>query len=106
MYALQQCYLFKYVSFQGYQIWFEFFLQNDVNLKSILQANFLSAYILFFNIFYLNNIGKKIKQKLWSSGRALGSRSDSCGFNPHPMLDVSGVKAMPGLISTPNSGSL
>jgi len=41
---------------------------------------------------------------LWSSGRAL--RSEGCGFNPGPMLDGSGVKAMPGSISAPNSGSL
>ncbi len=46
------------------------------------------------------------QRKLWSSGRALGSRSEGRGFNPCPMLDVSGVRAMPGLISTPNSSSL
>ena len=45
-------------------------------------------------------------RKLWSSGRALGSRSEGRGFDPSPMLDGSGVKAMQGLISTPNSGSL
>jgi len=28
------------------------------------------------------------------------------GFDPFPMLDGSGVKAMPGSISAPNSGSL
>jgi len=28
------------------------------------------------------------------------------GFDPHPMLDGSGVKAMPGSIPAPNSGSL
>jgi len=28
------------------------------------------------------------------------------GFDPCPMLDGSGVKAMPGSIPTPNSGSL
>jgi hypothetical protein len=43
---------------------------------------------------------------LWSSGRALGSQSEGCGFDPFPMLDGSGIKAMPGSISTPNSGSL
>jgi len=48
----------------------------------------------------------KWKQTLWSSGRALGSQSDGRGFDPCPMLDGSGVKAMPGSISTPNSGSL
>jgi len=35
------------------------------------------------------------KRKLWSSGRAHGSRSEGRGFNPCPMLDGSGVKAMP-----------
>ena len=46
------------------------------------------------------------KRKLWSSGRALTSRSEGHGFNPRPMLDGSGVKAMPGSIPTPNSDSL
>ncbi len=41
-----------------------------------------------------------IRRKPWSSGRALGSRSEGRGFNPHPMLDGSGVKAMPGSIPT------
>jgi len=45
-------------------------------------------------------------RKLWSSGRALGSRSEGRGFDPRPMLDGSSVKAMPGLILAPNSGSL
>jgi len=47
-----------------------------------------------------------VKGKLWSSGRALGSRSEGREFYPCPMLDGSGVKAMPGSISAPNSGSL
>jgi len=42
----------------------------------------------------------------WSSGRALGSWSEGCGFDPCPMLDGSGVKAMLGSIPTLNSGSL
>jgi len=46
------------------------------------------------------------KQKLWSSGRALGSQSEGCGFDPCPMLDGSGVRAMTGSIPIPNSGSL
>jgi len=46
------------------------------------------------------------KQKLWSSGRALGSQSEGRGFDPRPMLDGNGVKAMPGSIPAPNSGSL
>jgi hypothetical protein len=46
------------------------------------------------------------KQKLWSRGRALGSQSEDHEFDPHPMLYGSGVKAMPGSISAPNSGSL
>jgi len=37
----------------------------------------------------------KLKEKLWSSGRALGSRSEGRGFDPRPMIDGSGVKAMP-----------
>ncbi len=44
------------------------------------------------------------KRKLWSSGRALGS--EGCRFDPRPMLDGNGVKAMPGPIPAPNSGSL
>jgi len=43
---------------------------------------------------------------MWSSGRALGSGSEGHGFDPHPMLDGSGVKAMSGSISAPNSGPL
>jgi len=46
------------------------------------------------------------ERKLWFSGRALGSRSDGCGVDTRPMPDGSGVKAMPGSISAPNSGSL
>ncbi len=42
------------------------------------------------------------QQKLWSSGRALGSGSEGRGFDPHPMLDGSGVKAMPGSIPVPS----
>jgi len=41
-----------------------------------------------------------------SCGLALVSQSEGCGFDPRPILDGSGVKAMPGSISTPNSGSL
>jgi len=40
------------------------------------------------------------------SGRALGSQSEGRGFDPRPMLEGSGVKAMPGSIPTPNSSSL
>jgi len=40
------------------------------------------------------------------SKQGLQSRSEGRGFDPCPMLDGSGVKAMPGLIPTPNSGSL
>ncbi len=43
---------------------------------------------------------------MWSSGGAFGSRLEGCGYDPRPMLDGSGVKAMPGSISAPNSGSL
>ncbi len=51
-----------------------------------------------------SNVRFKRRRKLWSSGRALGSQSEDRGFNP--MLDGSGVKAMPRLLPTPNSGSL
>jgi len=47
-----------------------------------------------------------LKRKLWSSGRALGSRPEGRGFDPCPMLDESGVKAMPGSIPSLNCGSL
>jgi len=30
---------------------------------------------------------------------------EGCGFESHPILDGNGVKAMPGLIFTPNPGS-
>jgi len=33
----------------------------------------------------------KYKRKLWSSGRALSSQSEGCGFNPYSMLDGSNV---------------
>ncbi len=51
-------------------------------------------------------IYKILKRKLWSSGRALGSQSEGRGFDPHPMLDGNGIKAMAGSIPTPNPGSL
>jgi len=35
-------------------------------------------------------------RKLWSSGRVLGLRSEGRGFNPRPLLEGNGVKAMPG----------
>jgi len=51
-------------------------------------------------------LNSKLKTFLCQScGLALGSRSEGRGFNPCPMLDRSGVKAMPGSIPTPNSGS-
>jgi len=55
-----------------------------------------------------NNTAEKdvCKRKQRSSGRALGSRSEGRGFDPCPMLDGSGVKAMPGSIPIRNSGSL
>jgi len=46
-----------------------------------------------------------LKQKLWSSGRVLGSQLEGRGIDPHPMFDGSGVKAMPGSIPSPNPGS-
>jgi len=47
-----------------------------------------------------------MQQKLWSSDRALSSWLEGRRFDPRPMLDGSGVKAMPGSISAPNSGSV
>ncbi len=74
---------------------------------------FLKQYLKFYRIDtrYLQLFSKSKEyelneQKLWSTGRALGSQSEGCGFDPYPMLDGSGVKAMPGSIPTPNSGSL
>jgi len=49
-----------------------------------------------------------IKNKVRKSG-LLVSKHDSMlegpGFESHPILDGNGVKAMPGLIPTPNPGS-
>jgi len=58
------------------------------------------------SIFLRSKKFEKLKRKLWSSGRALSSRSEGRGFDPRPMLDGSGAKAMPGSIPTPNAGSL
>ncbi len=56
---------------------------------------------------YISEItGLMLNRKLWSSIIALVSLSEGRGFDPHPMLDGSGDKAMTGSISTPNSGSL
>jgi len=44
-------------------------------------------------------------RKLWSSGRVLGSPLEGRGIDPHPMLDGSGVKAIPGSNPAPNPGS-
>ncbi len=46
------------------------------------------------------------ERKLGSSGRALCSHLEGCGFDPRPMLDESGVNVMPVLVHAPNSGSL
>ncbi len=53
-------------------------------------------------LFNLRHIKKVLgnKQRLWSGSRALGSQSEGRGFNPHPMLDGSGVRAMNGSIPT------
>jgi len=48
-----------------------------------------------------------LSRKLWTSGRALSSRSEGRGFDPCPIqCRWNGVKAMPGRIPSPNSGSL
>jgi len=45
------------------------------------------------------------KRKLWSSGRVLGSWLDGRGIDLCPMLDGSGVRAMPRSNPVPNPGS-
>ncbi len=36
----------------------------------------------------------------------LHSQLEGCGFESSPILDGNGVRAMPGLIPSPNNGSL
>jgi hypothetical protein len=45
------------------------------------------------------------QKKLWSSGKVLSSRLEGRGIDPRPMLDGSGVKAIPGSINAPIPGS-
>jgi len=61
-----------------------------------MQCNAISAHrkIPIENV--LHCIKLSFGQKLWSSSRALGSRSEGREFDPRPMLDGNGVKAMPG----------
>jgi len=74
--------------------------KTKILLQKIIQKCQCFFYILGVKTLY------HVKRKLWSSSRALGSRSEGRGFNPLPMLDGSGVKATPESIPTPNSGSL
>ncbi len=76
-----------------------------LRIRSILYFINYEMNYKYLKLFCLHDFNS-IYRKLWSSGRALGSRSEGCGFDPHPMLDGSGVKAMPGSISAPNSDSL
>jgi hypothetical protein len=46
--------------------------------------------------YYLTSIGIILKAKLWSNGGVHGSRSEGRWFEPRPILNGSGVKAMPG----------
>ena len=62
--------------------------------------------VLFCHNCYAINSLSFHKQKLWSSGRTLGSRLEGRGFDPCHMLDGNGVIAMPGSIIAPKSGSL
>jgi len=48
---------------------------------------------IFLSFFWLKTETKK--QKLWSIGRVLGSRLEGREIATRPMLDGSGVKAMP-----------
>jgi len=45
-----------------------------------------------------------VGQKLGLVVNVLDSRLEGCGFKSHPILDGNGVKAMPGLIPSPNPG--
>jgi len=58
----------------------------------------------FHLIIYIVNTTKVIG-KSESCGLAVCSRLEGRGNDPHPMLDGSGVKVMPGLIPAPNPGS-
>jgi hypothetical protein len=79
----------------------------DIRRPSLPYGKFAALFIYqAWVILNLTQTHLNFKQKLWPSGRALGSRLDGCGFHPRPMLDGSGVKAMPGSIPAPNSGSL
>jgi len=81
---------------------------HKINLKMSKRASISNCRRFPYFIYRrIESIKKELwERKLWSSGGALGSRSEGRGFNPCPMLDGSGVKAMPGSILTPNSGSL
>ncbi len=48
----------------------------------------------------------EIKAKAMFQRQSTRLTTEGCGFDPCPMLDGSGVKAMPGLVPTPNSGAL
>ncbi len=66
-----------------------------------------SSSALFASVKKLYNVKFKVaKVVVGSSGRALGSQSEGCGFDPLPMLEGGGVKAMPESIPAPKSGSL
>jgi len=90
---------------------FHFFLSFSFSPSfSLFSLYFSFSLLLEFILlpYSINTVGVNIyyidKRKLWSISRALGSRSEGCGFDPCPMLDGSGI--MPGSIPTPNSGSL
>jgi hypothetical protein len=55
---------------------------------------------------YLNALTpKKLGRKTGLVVSKLDSRLEGLGFESHPILDGNVVKAMPGLIPTPNPGS-
>jgi len=78
----------------------------EIEPKSRQAKKCLEMHVKLFGFKHRVSFDDKLQRKLWPSGRVLGSRTEGRGFDPCPMLDGSGVKAMPGLISTPNSGSL
>ncbi len=82
----------------------EFLVFPSFNWINFASHFFLSFYIVSYfkelalqwNKCMLRNYIIDSERKLWSSGRVLGSQLESRGFDPCPMLDGSGVKAMPG----------
>ncbi len=62
-------------------------------------TNFTDFKLIGLNFYF--HLINQLKLKLWSSSKVLGSRSKGRGFDPRPMLDGNGVKAMPGWLLVP-----